>query len=83
MADTVSYSNDLKIEALFVDGDTRTFSVKNPKSTISQNEITELNTFMQNNNIIIGDKYGGRFGRITKAETVNKSTVTLDLNDVS
>mgnify|MGYP003547802114 CR=1 FL=1 len=83
MADTVSYNKELKMEALFVDGDTRTFSIKNPKSTITQNEISTLNSFMQENSILVGDKYGGRFGRITKAETVNKSTITLDLEDDS
>ena len=82
MADTVSYSNELKIEALFVDGDTRTFSIKNPKANIAQSDISSLNTFMQTNNIIVGDKYGGRFGRISQASKVNKSTVTLDLEEI-
>lgn len=79
MADTVSYSTELKIESLFVDGDTRTTSVKNPKANISQSDIAALNTFMQTNNILVGDKYGGRFGRIDTASVVNKSTVNLDL----
>lgn len=79
MADTVSQSNELKIEALFVDGDTRIMSVKNPKANISQSDIAALDTFMQTNNILVGDKYGGRFGRIDTASVVNKSTVNLDL----
>lgn len=79
MADTVSYSNELKIDALFVDGDTRTLNVKNPKANIAQSDIAALNTFMQTNNILVGDKYGGRFGRIDTASVVNKSTVNLDL----
>ena len=79
MADTVSYSNELKVEALFVDGDTRTMSVKNPKANIAQSDIASLNAFMQTNNILVGDKYGGRFGRINTASVVNKSTVNLDL----
>lgn len=79
MADTVAYSNELKMEALFVDGDTRTFSVKNPKANIAQSDIVSLNTMMQTNNILVGDKYGGRFGRLTSASKVNKITVTLDL----
>lgn len=82
MADTVSYSDELKIETLFVDGDTRTFSVKNPKTTVTSSNISALNTFMQENNILVGDKYGGRFGRIQTAKKVNKSTVTLDLESV-
>ena len=42
MADMVSQSSELKMEALFVDGDTRTFSVKDPKSNINQADITAL-----------------------------------------
>lgn len=79
MADQVSTSNELKFETMFVDGDTRTFNIKSPKSNVSQSEITALNTYMQQNNILIGDKYGGRFGKITSATTVDKTTVTLDL----
>lgn len=79
MADTVTYSNDLRFEALFVDGDTRTFSVKNPKATIRDSDIVRLNAYMQENNILIGDKYGSRFGRIKEAVTINRTTVNLDL----
>ena len=79
MADTVAYSNELKIEVLFVDADTRTFNLKNPKSGISQSDITSLNTFMQDTGILIGDKYGGAFGKITKASKVSKETHNLDL----
>lgn len=79
MADTVAYGRELKIIAMFVDGDTRTFNMKDPKSNINQSDITALNTYMQTNNILVGDKYGGRFGKITEASTVNKTTVNLDL----
>lgn len=79
MADTTSTSATLKFETLFVDGDTRTFSIKNPKATIQSSEISALNTYIQENNLLIGDKYGGRFGRILSATRVNKQTVNLDL----
>lgn len=79
MADTTSYTNNLRFEALFVDGDTRTFSVQNPKATIRDSDIVRLNAYMQENNILIGDKYGSRFGRITEAATINRTTVNLDL----
>lgn len=81
MADTTKTTYDLKLETIFVDGDTRTFSIKNPKANISQSDIQGLDTYMQENNILVGDKYGGRFGRITKASTVEKTTVSLDLSD--
>lgn len=79
MADTTSTSSELKMEALFVDGDTRTLSVKNPKANITQANITAINTLMQTNNLLVGDKYGGRFGRLTYAAKVDKTTVNLDL----
>lgn len=79
MADAVSSGRELKIETLFVDGDTRTFNVKDPKSNVDQSDISALNTYMQQNNILVGDKYGGRFGKITLATTVDKITTTLDL----
>ena len=79
MADTTSNSRELKVITMFVDGDTRTFSMKDPKSNISQSDIANLNTFMQTNNILVGDKYGGRFGKITEASTVYKTTTNLDL----
>ena len=82
MADTTSRSRELKIESMFVDGDTRTFNIKSPKSNIDQNDITALNTYMQQNNILVGDQYGGRFGKITSATTVDKTTTTLDLETI-
>lgn len=79
MADTISYTDDLRFSALFIDGDTRTFSIKNPKGTIRDSDIVALDDFMQENNILVGDKYGGRFGRILEASKINRTTVTLDL----
>lgn len=80
MADTVKAETTLRIENMFVDGDTRAIVLKNPKATIQSSEITELNAFMQANNVLIGDKAQGTFGRIKSATTVNKQTIQLDLN---
>lgn len=82
MSDSVSSGRELKIEAMFVDGDTRTFNIKEPKSNVDQADIANLNTYMQENNILVGDKYGGRFGKITTATTVDKTTTTLDLETI-
>ena len=79
MADSVTTGRELKIETMFVDGDTRTFNIKSPKSNIAQSDISNLNTYMQTNNILVGDKYGCRFGKITLASTIDKTTVNLDL----
>lgn len=83
MADTTSQTREIKIETMFVDGDTRTFSIKDPRTDVSQSDIASLNAFMQDNNILIGDRYGGRFGKITTATTVDKTTTTLDLDDTN
>lgn len=78
MADTIYTTEELKIENLFVDGDTRTFTLKNPRTDISKSDIEELNTFMQTNNVIIGDKYGATFGRIAHATRTRKIRRVLD-----
>lgn len=80
MADKITTSQTLKVENLFVDGDTRTFNLKNPRANIAASDIASLNSFMQANNVLIGDKAGGTFGRITKATIVNQTKTDFDLN---
>lgn len=77
--DTTKITRNLLIENLFVDGDTRTITLTNPKSNIAESQITSLEAFMQANNIIIGDKAGGTFGKITKVTSRSKTSTTLDL----
>lgn len=78
--DTTKITRNLLIENLFVDGDTRTITLTNPKSNITESQITSLEAFMQANNIIIGDKAGGTFGKITKVTSRSKTSTTLDLS---
>lgn len=78
--DTTKITRNLLIENLFVDGDTRTITLTNPKSNIAESQITSLEAFMQANNIIIGDKAGGTFGKITKVTSRSKTSTTLDLS---
>lgn len=80
MADIQTNTQTLKIEGLFVDGDTRTITLKNPKSNITTSEILALQTFMQANNVIIGDRYAGTFGRIESVTRVNEQRTTIDLS---
>lgn len=61
MADTVKTATILNIECVFLDGDTRTITLKNPRSNISASDIENLETFMQENNIIIGDRNSSDF----------------------
>lgn len=79
MADIVKTEKTLRIDNVFVDGDTRSIVLKNPKATIQSSEISELNAFMQANNILLGDKAQGTFGRIKTATTIEKQTILLDI----
>lgn len=80
MADTITSSDTLKIECLFVDGDTRTITLNNPRSNLTASEITALEQVIATNNLLIGDKYGGDFKRITKASRVRTQRTTLDIS---
>lgn len=80
MADITTNSSVLKIENLFVDGDTRTVTLKNPKSTITTSEIQTLDNYLRNNNLLIGDKWGGNFGRIVEVKRVTTTRKFLDLS---
>lgn len=84
MADKTTTSNELKIENLFVDGDTRTITLKNPRAGISTADITALETLILNsaeaNSLLIGDKYGSDFKRIHTVRKVSKTTTEYDLS---
>ncbi len=80
MPDTLVSSQELTFENAFVDGDTRTFKLKNPKENITTSQIETLNAYMQNKQIIIGDKWGGAFGRITKVTRITTNRDKLDLS---
>lgn len=80
MADIVTQDSTLVFDLMFVDGDTRTQKLKNPKATITENEIAELNAFIQANNLVVGDKYGATFGKIAKVTRRNEVITKLDIN---
>ena len=79
MADIVKTASLLNIECVFLDGDTRTITMKNPRSNISSSDIENLETFMQTENIIIGDRDSSDFRKIKKAVKRNTTTSYLDL----
>ena len=81
MADVVKTSRSLIIENVFVDGDTRSLTLKNPRSDITESQITDLNSFLQETNILIGDKDGATFGRIRKVTRRSSTTTYLDISD--
>lgn len=80
MADTTTRTETLKIDNLFVDGDTRIITLKNPKSTITTSDILSLQNYMQAYNVIIGDSYGGTFGRIESVQRVTEDKTEFDLS---
>ncbi|MBQ4403673.1 MAG: hypothetical protein II857_04620 [Selenomonadaceae bacterium] len=79
MADIVKMASVLNIECAFLDGDTRTITLKNPRSDISASDIESLETFMQTENIIIGDRDSSDFRRIKRAVKRDTTTKYLDL----
>ena len=81
MADVTKTSRSLIIENVFVDGDTRSVTLKNPRLDISESQITDLNNFLQETNILIGDKNSATFGRIRKVTRRNSTTTYLDISD--
>lgn len=81
MADTISSSDDLKIEVLFIDGDTRTITLKDP-STAEISDWTATAGHIENlmNGVLIGDKYGGAFSKILLIKRVTTNKVALDIS---
>ncbi|MBQ3306110.1 hypothetical protein IJH02_01590 [Candidatus Saccharibacteria bacterium] len=90
MADTATTTYELKFEWLFLDGDTRVFTLKNPKSTITTEEIQAIETLIIDapqeqtdvqTQLLVGDKAGSLFRRINtvvrETKTVTKLDVTL------
>lgn len=82
MADKITEEYDLLIDNLFIDGDTRRITLKNPKDEISAQDISTLETLILNggtSTMLIGDKTGSPFRRINKITKRHTSTATLDL----
>lgn len=79
MAETVSTFNELIFDLSFVDGDERTQKLQNPRDNITVSEITELQTFCQANNALVGDKIGATFGRIKRVARRRGTTTDVTL----
>ena len=77
MADKTTVTKELKIVAGFVDGDERTLSFSDPKSTITAADIEALNASASS--VLIGDKYGAPFNMFLDAAIVNKVVTEFDL----
>lgn len=88
MADKQTITTTLKFEWLFLDGDTRVFSLKNPKVDITTSEITAIEALIIDapqeqtdvqTQLLVGDKAGSLFRRINKVVREQVTTMYLDL----
>lgn len=70
-------TTELKFDTLYADGDTRIITLKNPKSTITTSEITALNGIIASNNLLVGDKAGAAFDKISTVTRVTKTTTEI------
>lgn len=80
MADIRITETLLKIDNFFVDGDTRTITLKNPKADISTEEIADLDLFLKTRNAIIGDRDGATFGKIRTVTRQTNQKTKLDIS---
>lgn len=81
MADVLSESAEVKFEAYFVDGDTRTMTLKNPRGGISTADIEDLQSYIRQNNLIVGDKMGGTFGKFEKVTRIKTYKTQIDFGE--
>lgn len=80
MADKTTTTETVQIMAEFADGDTRTLSIENPSSAESIGAaVYNLQTFLQNNSVLLGDKAGAAFSRFAYANMLIKTKSVLDL----
>ena len=77
MADTSKTTTTLNLEAEFVDGDTRSITLDNPKSDLTEQQIDALNPIMVK--CLEGDKNGALFLRWKTAKIVQKTTTQFDM----
>lgn len=81
MADVLAETAELKFDAYFVDGDTRILTLKNPKGNITTSEIEDLQSYIRQNNLIVGDKMGGTFGKFEKVTKIKTYKTYIDFGD--
>ncbi len=78
--DTITSGRDLRLEYLFTDGDTRTTTLPNPRTDLTENEINLVSTTLTEDQVFIGDKDGAGFDKINHAEITEWTKTKLDLS---
>lgn len=79
--DTIKSSSELKMEYKFYDGDTRTQTVDNPRGDLNATDIHNFENAIKAKNLLIGDKTGAAFVGISKAKTIDKTKIDVDLGN--
>lgn len=82
MADKVESSRDLKAVLVFADDDTRTVSFKNAQNLTSSDSATVRSALEAFGDCMVGDKTGAVFKEVQTAYIEEKTTTTLDLEDI-
>lgn len=79
MADKVTQSNYLQLNAGFADGDTRLIKLPNPKASISEAQVYAVSQLLKTNQIIVGDRTGADFVEILTGDKYNVKKTEFDL----
>lgn len=82
MADKQTTTSTLSIVANFADGDDRTINLENPNTAINlAAQVVSLGSYLQNSQVIAGDKTGANFTEFKTAKIVNKTVTKFDLGN--
>lgn len=82
MADTQTTTRELRFDMLFADTDTRTLAIKNPKTSITTEQIEELQTLILNggaSTLLVSDKTEAAFLKFTSVEKILTTKTVLDI----
>lgn len=79
MADKTVTTSTLKLVAKFVDGDTRSIDIDNPKANLTAAQINAVAATAKTTQAIIGDKGSADFHEFDTAKIVQKTRTEFDL----
>ena len=79
MADTIKTSNSLQISYTLSNGSSDILLLDNAKASIAASEIDSLNSFIADNNLLVGTD-GATFNAITEARLKGREKTILDLS---
>ena len=81
MADITTNKSTLQNVFGFVDGDTRTVNLDNPKDTLTTAQVQEWADYAKDHNLLIGDKAGALLDGIKSSKKIDKLSTKLDLTN--